>query len=493
MRLRLNWTLSLALVLVIILTACQPAVPAAAPQETAPQQPATPAAEKTAPAAQKPAEQESTPQQAASQAPAVEEAAPSSVVSYPTAPAPGKIRKEGPLLISEKGRLAATDVDPQDRQTLADDNIDFLLDLYPRIQPKDKNFFFSPYSISIAMAMVFGGARGETANQIADVMHFSLPPEKLHPAFNAISTELLQHTGQENGPKINVANSIWGQANRPFQAEYLDLLAEDYGAGLFTLDFTAQPEEARKQINDWVGQQTEEKIPEIIPEGALTPLTRMILVDAIYFKSAWESPFDPALSDRGYFFFVPNGQTMIETMSQTGEYAYAKSDKYEAIEIPYAGGGLSMIIIMPKVEEFLNIEKDMNKDFIKKVEGELKPQQVALTMPRFKLESSFSLAEPLIKMGILNAFASLGANFSGIDGTRDLFLEEISHKAYINVDEAGTEAAAASAVGVKDDRYRSRTGVDEHQPPLPLLHPRPPDERDPLLRADSQSLREGSG
>ncbi len=373
---------------------------------------------------------------------------PTRTTAPPPAP-PGHLLKQDSFLQSDKQRSSAPAVDPQDIQTLVSGNSAFLFRLYPLIQPKDKNFFFSPYSISEAMGMVYAGASGDTANQISDVMKFELPPEKLHPTFNAIDQELATHDKGEEGSHLVIANSLWAQKNRPFLQSYLDRLGEDYGAGIYLVDYINQTEEARNAINQWVNEKTEEKIPEIIAEGSSSRLTRMILVNAIYFKAAWETPFAPELSHRDYFFFLTGGQTMTDMMMQTDKYAYIKTATYEAIELPYKGGGVSMLIIMPTTQEFANVEKGLNYEFVNSVESALQPQNIALTMPRFKIESSFSLSEALIDMGILNAFAPIGANFSGIDGTRDLFLDKIAHKTFINVDENGTEAAAATAVTMK--------------------------------------------
>ena len=393
----------------------------------------------------------------------------------PTLPAPtkepGNRIKDGNFLHSDKPRLVHPKTITDEMKILAEGNNRFTFDLYPFLQPKDNNFFYSPYSISSILAMAMAGARGDTAIQMADVLHITLAIEQIPPTFNNIEMELLSYAKDPGGSNkegfiLNVANSIWGQENRPFQNEYLDILSEDYGAGVYLVDFINQPDESRQAINEWVSQQTQEKIQDLFSPESITPMTRLVLANAIYFKAGWLYPFNPELTKSDYFFLLVGGQTSVSMMHNTETYAYKRTARYEVIELPYQGGGESMIIIMPIVEEFPNIEKELNASTLKEITGDLKPQKIDLTMPQFSLRSSFALRDVLIEMGMLNAFAPLGANFSGIDGTRDLYIDKLEHKTLINVDENGTEAAAASgaAVGI--------TAADEN-PSIPLVinHP----------------------
>lgn len=384
---------------------------------------------------------------------------------------PGNRVKEGNFLHSDKPRLVPQNTVTEDMKSLAEGNNNLTFDLYPLLQPKEKNFFYSPYSISSVLAMALAGARGDTASQMADVSHFTLPLEQIHPAFNAIETELLSHTkdpggSNEGGFILNLANSIWGQENRPFQNEYLDTLSQDYGAGLHLVDFLTQPEESRQAINEWVSQQTQGKILDLFPSGSISPMTRLVLANAIYFKAGWLYPFDPQLTKSDYFFFLIGGQTTVSMMHNTETYAYKSTAQYEVIDLPYQGGGESMIIIMPIVDEFEKLEKELNAFTLKEITSDLKPQKIDLTMPQFSLQSSFALRDVLIELGMLNAFAPLSANFSGIDGTRDLYIDKLEHKTFINVDENGTEAAAASGAAV------GLTAMDEN-PSIPVVinHP----------------------
>ncbi len=295
------------------------------------------------------------------------------------------------------------------------------------------------------MAMAYAGARGDTASQISDVLHFSMPDENVHSAFDAIDEEIASHAKGEEDFKLNMANSIWGQKDRPFLPEYLDTLSQYYGAGLHLVDFIQQTEDARQKINQWVSEKTQQKITDLIPPGAVSSLTRLVIVNAIYFKAGWRLPFDQELTKPGNFFFIHGGQTTVQMMHQTGTYGYSNMTQYQALELPYKGDGMSMLIIMPADKEFENIENSLNAEKINEIVKTLEIKKIDLTFPKFSVETGYSITDPLIEMGILNAFAPLAANFSGIDGTRDLYIDKIAHKAYVNVDENGTEAAAATA------------------------------------------------
>ncbi len=406
----------------------------------------------------------------ADSAPTLVVAQPTPTQSLPTEK-PGNRIIEGSLVQSDKSRLVVPNSVNEDMKVVSDGNNNFAFDLYPLLQPKDSNFLYSPYSISSILAMALAGARGETALQMADILRLPLPPEQLHPAFNAIEAEILSHSKDRGGPNeegfiLNVANSIWGQQDRPYQVEYLDTLSENYGAGLHTADFTNAPEEARQAINTWVSQQTHEKILDLFPSGSITPMTRLVLANAIYFKGGWLYPFDVALTKSDYFFFLVGGQTTVTMMHNTATYGYKKTDKYEVIDLPYQGGGESMRIIMPIVDEFANIEKSLNATTLKDITSGLEEKKIDLSLPQFNLESRFALREVLIEMGMLNAFAPLSANFSGIDGTRDLYIDKLEHKTIIKVDENGTEAAAASGAAL------GLTAMDENPPMLVSInHP----------------------
>jgi len=354
------------------------------------------------------------------------------------------------VLLSEKDRVTSPDVPEADLALLVDSNSTFAFDLYQAIRGEEGNLFYSPYSISLALAMTYAGARGETEEQMADTLKFLLEQEELHPAFNSLDI-LLSQLGEgaqgkdEEGFRLNIVNAIWGQKDYAFLEEFLDVLAENYGAGLRILDFINQTEESRVTINDWVSEQTEGRIEDLIPSGVITALTRLILTNAIYFNAVWEYPFDEDATYHGPFYLLDGSEVTVTLMRQTESFGYAEGDGYQAVELPYDGRELSMVILLPAEGHFKAFEGLLNAALVDTIIGDLESQEVALTMPRFEFESEFSLKQTLAVMGMPVAFTD-EADFSGMTGVRDLHIAEVIHKAFVSVDEAGTEAAAATAV-----------------------------------------------
>jgi serpin B len=375
----------------------------------------------------------------------------------PPAPAqpPGADRAPGvsapAVARSDVARAASPDVPAADLGELVGGNSAFALELYQLLRDgKEGNLFYSPFSISLALAMTYAGARGETEQQMADALHYTLPQARLHPAFNALDQALAKRgegaQGKDGqGFRLNIANAIWGQAGYQFLPQFLDILAGNYGAGLRLLDFAGGPEEARLSINDWVSQQTEERIQDLIPPGLITPLTRLVLTNAIYFNAAWAKPFEAGLTEDGPFTLLDGSQVTVPMMRETESLGYAEGAGYQAVELPYDGHELSMVILLPEAGGFEAFEAGLDAGQVEGILESLAYRQVALTMPRFEFESEFSLAQALAALGMPAAFSS-DADFSGMDGARDLFISEVVHKAFVSVDEAGTEAAAATAV-----------------------------------------------
>jgi serpin B len=351
---------------------------------------------------------------------------------------------------SEKQRVTAPNVNQADLADLANGNSAFAFDLYEALREENGNLFYSPYSISLALAMTYAGARGETEGQMAETLHFILSQDRLHPAFNALDLELARRgegaKGKDSeGFRLNIVNAIWGQDGYKFLPEFLDLLAENYGAGLRLLDFAKAPEESRVTINDWVSDQTEGRIKDLIPQGLIDTLTRLVLTNAIYFNAAWSKPFEERLTDDGTFHLLDGGEVTVPMMRQTASFGYAEGEGYQAVELPYDGRELSMVILPPEAGGFEAFEGSMTAERVDAILKGLTYGEVALTMPKFEIESDFSLAQVLAAMGMPDAF-SRAADFSGMDGTLKLFIRDVVHKAFVSVDEAGTEAAAATAV-----------------------------------------------
>jgi len=302
--------------------------------------------------------------------------------------------------------------------------------------------------------MTYGGARGETGVQIAEVMHYTLPDAQFHPAFNLLSLDLARRPGQaadvdkDDRFQLTIANSLWGQDDWPFLPEFLDLLAANYGAGLRLVDFENSPESARKQINNWVANQTKNRIKDIIPPGMPDPSTRLVLANAIYFKAMWEHEFDADVTNDRPFYLLSGEMVRVPMMSQGHEqtFSYASGDGWQAIALPYKGGLTDMVIIVPDAGNFEAFESGLTADRYIEIVSALEPRPVILSMPKFKFESSLGLKDTLVQMGMADAFVPEQADFSGMDGTRLLYVGDVLHKAFIAVDEKGTEAAAATVV-----------------------------------------------
>lgn len=336
--------------------------------------------------------------------------------------------------------------------TLVEGNNRFAFELYRALsEGSDGNLIYSPYSVSQALAMVYAGAGGDTERELQDTLHFLLAQDSLHPAFNALDLALAEAAAEQEGEeglsfKLNIANAIWGQAGYEFLPRYLDTLARSYGAGLRLADFQGAPEEAREAINSWVSDETEQKIRDLIPQGAITPDTRLVLTNAIYFNAAWAYQFEESATRDEPFNLLDGSQVSVPTMKQRENFRFVLGEGYQAISLPYHGHRMAMLIVMPDAGQFESFESTLDATTVDEVLGALQMQDVILYLPRFDFESDASLSDTLAQMGMPTAFAPGQADFSGIDDTRDLFISDVIHKATITLDEEGTEAAAATAV-----------------------------------------------
>jgi serpin B len=367
----------------------------------------------------------------------------------PTAPG-NTIQATGMTLKSDKQREQSPEVAPSDISSLTDDNGVFAFNLYKLVSQEEGNLFYSPYSISAALAMTYAGARGDTEKQMADTLQFYLSQSQLHPAFNSLAQELASRgegaKGKDGeGFRLNIVNAIWGQKDYAFLVSFLDTLAENYGAGLRILDFVNETEPSRITINDWVSDETEGRIKDLIPQGAISQMTRLVLTNAIYFNAAWQYPFKEDTTSPGVFHLLNGDEVTVPMMEQQESFSYAKGDNYQAVELPYDGRELSMVILLPNSGQFEAFEKAIEYQQVKDIMEDLERREVRLKMPKFEFDSSFSLKKTLSDMGMLVAF-SADADFSGMTGKKDLFISDVIHKAFVSVDEAGTEAAAATAV-----------------------------------------------
>jgi len=332
---------------------------------------------------------------------------------------------------------------------LVDGNNRFAVDIYKTLRSQNGNLILSPYSISLALAMTYAGARGETESQIAHTLHFAAQ-DQLHPAFNSLDLQLekkpLNIDKNQEPLQLNIANAVWAEQTFSFLPEFLDTLASNYGAGIHISDFVNNFEPARKEINDWVSQQTQDKINNLLPENSVNADTRMVLVNAIYFKADWLDQFDPNNTHDMPFNLLDGTQVSVPTMNLGLSIPYASGDGYQAVELAYAGQTAAMEIIVPDAGRFDEIESSMTKDTLDEILGNMNDASALLSLPKFKFESSFSLPDSLKGLGMTDAFDADAADFSGMTGKKDLFISDVIHKAFVSVDEKGTEAAAATAV-----------------------------------------------
>jgi serpin B len=325
-------------------------------------------------------------------------------------------------------------------------NNEFAFDLYAQLRQKDGNLFFSPESISTALAMTYAGARGTTADEMAKTLHFDLNTDKLHPTFHTLIDEL-NGAGKKRGYQLSVANALWGQKGFSFLPDFLKLTKKNYGAGLRDVDFVGDTEGARKTINSWVEKETKDKIKDLLQPGVLDSLTRLVLTNAIYFKGDWDRQFKKDLTRKEDFHVSTDKKVEAMMMHDDGKFKYLDGGTFQALELPYKGKELSMIVLLPKkIDGLAEFEKTLTAAKVADWLPKLRQQEVMVSLPKFKMTSEFSMKDTLAAMGIKQLFNANGADLSGMDGQRDLFVSAVVHKAYVDVNEEGTEAAAATGV-----------------------------------------------
>jgi serpin B len=303
---------------------------------------------------------------------------------------------------------------------------------------------------------------------MAKTLHFTLPPERLHPAMGALLSNL---NTAHNGYQLRVADALWAQRDYVFRDDFLKLTKRDYGAGFNPVDFKGAPEAARLTINQWVEQKTDNKIANLLQPGVLNSMTKMVLTNAIYFKGDWQTPFEKAWTEEDDFHLSPARNVKAPLMHLSEGFDYFDSGTFQVLEIPYESGDLSMIVFLPReIGGLPALEESLTASQMKQWLAQLHPvPEVILTLPKFKMTRQFSLEGTLGAMGMPQAFDANAADFSGMTGNRELFISAVIHKAYINVDEKGTEAAAATAVVME----KATAMPPRFQPPPP-----------PVFRAD---------
>ena len=378
--------------------------------------------------------------------------------SFPAGTKVNIVEEAGSYLLvkSESGIEAYVSKDPvsQQEQELMDvsgivnGGNQFALDLYQQLRSEDGNLFFSPSSISMALAMTYAGAAGETEVEMAKTLHFQMPKVELHSGMRAMR-DYWSVPATKKSIRLNLANRLWGQESYEFLQEFLTVTGEQYGAELARLDF-GQTEDARQTINGWVEDQTQDKITKLLPEGVLSADTKLVLTNAVYFHGNWSEPFKKSRTKEEDFHLTASDTIKVPLMHRSDEFRYGAVDDLQILELPYGDGSLSMVVLLPeKIDGLADLEAKLTlqtlQRWLKSVRHE---DEVKVYLPKFKTTSDFQMADTLKAMGMESAFDVDRADFSGMTSGRDLYISAVIHKAFVDVNEEGTEAAAATGIAM---------------------------------------------
>lgn len=349
------------------------------------------------------------------------------------------------MFLSCGSAVSGTDEKPVVQQDIriVDAANGFCFELYARLAEKKENIFFSPYSIWTCLAMTYEGARSETQTQMQQVLHM---PTDQHMRRRSIRDLLITLNAPDASYQLNTANALWAQHDYAFLQEYMDIIAEFYMGRVVNLDFKADTEGSRQTINDWVAQQTRQKIKDLIPPGTLTALTRLVLTNAIYFKATWKEQFEKARTTEQPFFITRKDTVWVPMMTMmNARFPYAETPDVQILELPYSNDSLAMLIVLPRIHETEKLETILDTAHLNEWTSQLGIQKVDVFLPRFTIETKYTLNTLLGDMGMQIAF-SPQADFSGMDGKGNLFISKVIHQAFVEVNEEGTEAAAATGV-----------------------------------------------
>jgi serpin B len=338
-------------------------------------------------------------------------------------------------------------VDNKDLTTFASDTNQFGYDLFHKLRQHPGNLFYSPYSISSCLAMASSGAVGNTAQQMTKVMH--LPPDQKQ--YSSLHAGLMKSLlDNPTGYKIQIANAMWGQASHPFKKDYVSLVQSQYRAEARSMDFATKAEACRQIINKWVEDQTNDLIKNLLPDGSVMPDTKLVLTNAVYFKGAWVEPFQKRWTKPEDFHTSASSAIKTDLMHRTDRMRYAENSDWQAVELPYKGNRLSMLVMLPVKKHGLGaIENSVTSATVDQLSKGLQPLKVILSLPKIKTSYEAMLKPTLVGMGMTDAFQFGAADFSGCDGTRELYISDVVHKAFCEVNEEGTEAAAATGTMMK--------------------------------------------
>ncbi len=387
---------------------------------------------------------------------------------------PGVVLAKSELARDEKPKVPSADA----WQTFGTDSRAFAVAMYRELTKESGNLFFSPYSVSTALAMTYAGAKGTTATEMASALHFTLPQSELHAAFNTTDLSLAKRKDdlvpsdepvKGDGFELRLVNQAWGQRDYVFLPSYLDVLAQNYGAGMFLLDF-AKSELARETINDWVAGQTEQRIEDLLPEGSIDRNTALVLTNAIYFKASWLHPFKVDQTKPGTF-TSEAGARSIDMMHAVVKLGYAEANGFRAVALPYVSPDVQMFVVLPPDGSFADAAARFDASIVESLLSNRNESIVTLALPKWTFESERELKQPLRALGMNAAFDAGVADLSGMDGRpRVLYISEVYHKAFIAVDEEGTEAAAATAVVATRSSLPQQVTLTFDRPFLFFIH-----------------------
>ena len=365
-----------------------------------------------------------------------------------------QLRRENADLRDEIARVKAETETPQSREDsstmdvtqLADASNRFALELYSQLRAREGNLFFSPSSIYTALAMAYAGAANQTEREMATTLHFPTQPPRLHDEMNGLQA-FWKSSDKKQGFRLNLANRLWGQDGFEFLPQFLNLTRTKYGAELARLDFELNPEAARRSINQWVEIQTENMIRDLIPSVNAITGARLVLTNAVYFKGDWTEPFDTKRTKEEEFHLSKSDKVKTPIMNAHDSFRYGGPEGLQVLELPYGDGSLSMFVLLPTIIDGLaDLEAKLDLKNLKSWTASVWHQEVVVALPKFKTSSQFEMSGTLGAMGMESAFDRATADFSGMTGGKDLFLSQVIHQAVVDVNEEGTEAAAATAI-----------------------------------------------
>jgi len=348
------------------------------------------------------------------------------------------------------GMAAQVQAQNKDLVRLVEGNNQFAVDLYQQLGQKPGNKFFSPYSISTALGMTYAGAKGQTAQEMAGTLHFALENEHLHPAFGALIRQI-QGPSKKRDFQLTTANSLWGNTGFGLGANFLRITQTDYQAGFYLMDCSNDAAGARKKINGWVEDKTNNKIKDLLQPDDIQKNTRLVLVNAIYFKASWLNPFSERQTRLETFTIPGSPAVKVPTMNHTCFVNHLGNDEFQLAQLAYKDDEVSMVIILPNKKDGLAaVEKKLSSKMLQQALARAKPTNVHVSLPKFKMTEEFSLGDDLTALGMKEAFIAGVADFSGMEAKvsreKSLFISKVIHKAFVDIHENGTEAAAATAV-----------------------------------------------